>query len=281
MQTSKIKSQKLNPGAHFKDDDFKIETWFERDRAHVALINTKTDETVIEWRDDEVAEAVEDGFLNPKNWKKSALEYAKSLNLIWGENRPMKKNPMKSQWKRVSAKIRKLIDEGYPQKQAVAIALKMSREHKLGPRGGKKNPRMGYLHHASIAKIAKRYGGKVHHVDHDLIAFIFEDKHQAQEFIDEMRPLYGIDVHSEKHGDMTIMLISMSQYAKNPIKNELMAEALAALAGLLRYPERSEDVREEVLDALEAEGYWNVNRGVTEKGKKFLEEICSLEDLPE
>lgn len=36
----------------------------------------------------------------------------------------------------VSAKVAKLIDEGMPQKQAVAVALEMEREEQLGPRGG-------------------------------------------------------------------------------------------------------------------------------------------------
>ena len=35
-----------------------------------------------------------------------------------------------------SYKIEKLMKEGYPQKQAVAIALQMKKEGKLGPRGG-------------------------------------------------------------------------------------------------------------------------------------------------
>ena len=42
----------------------------------------------------------------------------------------------------VSSKIRKLIQEGKPHKQAVAIALKMNAEGRLGPRGGYlKNPK--------------------------------------------------------------------------------------------------------------------------------------------
>ncbi len=44
----------------------------------------------------------------------------------------------KSKNKAVSDKIRKLGKEGYKQKQAVAIALNMKREGKLGPKGGYK-----------------------------------------------------------------------------------------------------------------------------------------------
>lgn len=37
---------------------------------------------------------------------------------------------------RVGYKIKKLINEGYPQNQAVAIALKYDEQGLLGPRGG-------------------------------------------------------------------------------------------------------------------------------------------------
>lgn len=37
---------------------------------------------------------------------------------------------------RVGKKIKKLMHEGKPQKQAVAAALEMKRQHKLGPKGG-------------------------------------------------------------------------------------------------------------------------------------------------
>jgi uncharacterized protein YoaH (UPF0181 family) len=40
--------------------------------------------------------------------------------------------------KAVSKKIKKLMDEGKSQQQAVAIALSMEREGKLGPKGGYK-----------------------------------------------------------------------------------------------------------------------------------------------
>ena len=36
----------------------------------------------------------------------------------------------------VSMKIRKLLKEGYPRKQAIAIALTMKNNGTLGPRGG-------------------------------------------------------------------------------------------------------------------------------------------------
>ena len=44
----------------------------------------------------------------------------------------MKKDP-------VGKKIKKLMAEGKPKKQAIAIALSMKEDGKLGPRGGKKD----------------------------------------------------------------------------------------------------------------------------------------------
>lgn len=55
-----------------------ISTWFERDRASVVL-NTLDGTTVIEWWDDDVHEAVQDGFLNPRDWHGSAVEYANQM----------------------------------------------------------------------------------------------------------------------------------------------------------------------------------------------------------
>ena len=61
-------------------DEIEVNTWFERDRAHVAL--TKNGETVVEWWDDDVQQAIEDGYLNPRDWKGSAIEYAKEMGLL-------------------------------------------------------------------------------------------------------------------------------------------------------------------------------------------------------
>ncbi len=46
----------------------KLDTWFERDRAHVNLIDKRTDTTLIEWWDEEVHEAVECGFLSDRGY---------------------------------------------------------------------------------------------------------------------------------------------------------------------------------------------------------------------
>jgi len=44
---------------------------------------------------------------------------------------------------RMSSKVSKLVREGYPRKQAVAIALQMERSGRLGPHGGYKRKRKG------------------------------------------------------------------------------------------------------------------------------------------
>ena len=56
--------------------------WFERDRAHVELRNRLDDSTIIEWWDGDVAEAVEDGSLNPRDYHSTAYEYADVCGLL-------------------------------------------------------------------------------------------------------------------------------------------------------------------------------------------------------
>jgi len=72
-------------GTNYIDDDYKVHTWFERDRAHVELRNETLDQTVVEFWDEDVEQAVEDGFLNLKNKTKtldSLMEYAYDRHLI-------------------------------------------------------------------------------------------------------------------------------------------------------------------------------------------------------
>ncbi len=63
-------------------NNLKIHTWFERDRAHVELRNEDTDVTILEFWDEAVEEMVEDGFLDPKDWKGSMIKYARSMGLL-------------------------------------------------------------------------------------------------------------------------------------------------------------------------------------------------------
>lgn len=69
-------------GKSINIDSTELHTWFERDRAHVELRSKLDDKTIIEWWDESVAEAIEDGFLNPKDYHSSAYEYAKSVSML-------------------------------------------------------------------------------------------------------------------------------------------------------------------------------------------------------
>jgi hypothetical protein len=61
-------------------ENTRIDTWFERDRAYVLLYD-QNDNTLLEWWDDAVGQAIEDGFLDPKDYHGSAVEYANSLGI--------------------------------------------------------------------------------------------------------------------------------------------------------------------------------------------------------
>lgn len=69
-------------GTPVSEEATEIHTWFERDRAHVELRSKLTDQTIVEWWDEAVNQAVEDGFLNPKDWHTSAYEYAKGRGML-------------------------------------------------------------------------------------------------------------------------------------------------------------------------------------------------------
>lgn len=72
--------------------DTRLSTWSERDRAHVELIDAKNDATIVEWWDEAVREAIEDGFLNPRKLHESAYDYAVHIGLI---QRPGAQPPLK------------------------------------------------------------------------------------------------------------------------------------------------------------------------------------------
>ena len=63
--------------------EYGVSTWFERDRAHVHLWQGDENTTIAEWRDEDVTGLVEDGFLDPRDWLGSAIEYALMLGLIY------------------------------------------------------------------------------------------------------------------------------------------------------------------------------------------------------
>ena len=62
-------------------DNTTLGTWFERDRAHVSLTEKSTGASILDVWDEEVAALAEDGFLDPRDWHRSAVEYANHLGL--------------------------------------------------------------------------------------------------------------------------------------------------------------------------------------------------------
>ncbi|MGB7082627.1 MAG: hypothetical protein WBD54_13420 [Candidatus Acidiferrales bacterium] len=61
-----------------------LETWFERNRAHVELRSAQTHAPILSFWDEDIAELVEDGFLNPRDWHGSLYEYAAYLGVLPG-----------------------------------------------------------------------------------------------------------------------------------------------------------------------------------------------------
>lgn len=59
-----------------------LNTWLERDRQHIELVDLRNEETIVEWWDDAVTEAIEDGFLTSRNLHGSAYDYAASIGLL-------------------------------------------------------------------------------------------------------------------------------------------------------------------------------------------------------
>lgn len=61
--------------------DTYVDTWFERDRASVILYKNDGREIMEIW-DESVYDLVEDGYLDPRNFHRSAFEYAQTLGII-------------------------------------------------------------------------------------------------------------------------------------------------------------------------------------------------------
>jgi hypothetical protein len=59
---------------------YRVDTWFERGEGQVTLY--KGDEEIASWSGEELVELVEDGYLSPKDWLKSAIEYAEMHGLL-------------------------------------------------------------------------------------------------------------------------------------------------------------------------------------------------------
>ena len=67
---------------HIEFSDTELHTWFERDRQHVELRSKLNEETICEWWDDDVSQALEDGFLNQRDLHWSAYQYAQDMGLL-------------------------------------------------------------------------------------------------------------------------------------------------------------------------------------------------------
>jgi hypothetical protein len=67
-------------------DETDLHTWFERDRAHVELRDRRTGKTIVEWWDEDVQQAIEDGFLPhfapDTELHRAAFDYAKHVGLV-------------------------------------------------------------------------------------------------------------------------------------------------------------------------------------------------------
>src|SRR6266404_7398863 len=80
LETKKTKAVKQ--GKPVNIDCTELHTWFERDRAHVELRSKLDDKTIVEWWDDAVSEAVEDGFLDSRDYHQTAYGYAKERGML-------------------------------------------------------------------------------------------------------------------------------------------------------------------------------------------------------
>lgn len=69
------------------DTPIKVDIWEERDRLMVRVTNARTDAEIACWWDDDARGLVEDGFLNPRDWKRSAEEYLRHIGVLGAARR--------------------------------------------------------------------------------------------------------------------------------------------------------------------------------------------------
>ena len=62
-----------------------VSTWFERDRAYIALLDDD-DRVIVEFCDEEVNQAIEDGFIDMRHLKKSLIEHAVGFGFLTEED---------------------------------------------------------------------------------------------------------------------------------------------------------------------------------------------------
>jgi hypothetical protein len=81
-----------------------IHTWFERDRAHVRL-DRKDGDTIVEWWDGAVTEAVRDGVLRRNDWHGTAFGAAREMGLLEPGAKPLKISPTPRGWVAATADL--------------------------------------------------------------------------------------------------------------------------------------------------------------------------------
>ncbi len=65
--------------------DVSVDSWQERDRLGIWIIDRRTDKVIAEWWDDDARQMFEDGFFKPgKQLNESVLDYAESVGLLAG-----------------------------------------------------------------------------------------------------------------------------------------------------------------------------------------------------
>lgn len=64
-------------------DDVEVKTWFERDRSHIDLVDTRSDKTIVEWWDAEAQQMLEDGFFEAgPGLERSVVKYAQEMGWL-------------------------------------------------------------------------------------------------------------------------------------------------------------------------------------------------------
>jgi hypothetical protein len=238
-----------------------------------------------------------------------ATEKGRALMAKYPKKNPQYKKLSKPAKFRVSRKILKLIHEGYPVKQAAAIAYKYEREHKIGPKGGLAVTASSSLKSRKAASasgrvknpvpemgkpriMTGRYGKlKVYAIFNkgDWTWWILAKIPKTTSVIQmalvtspivpdgELGSVYKADVIDghyinpwAKNAPVAPGYKWSDKTASNPIDDKDIHKVIQALLYLNRFPERTENIDEEILNALESEKLWNYDDGLTGKGMKFI-----------
>ena len=69
------------------DTRIAVDVWSERDRLMVRVTDAATGEEIACWWDDDARGLVEAGFLDPRDWKRSAETYLRHLGVLRANKR--------------------------------------------------------------------------------------------------------------------------------------------------------------------------------------------------